>query len=436
MDQNLINPTLAPDLLKKQYELAQSQRYAQMLMEQGSETPQGQMVSGHYVAPSITQYLAQALKSGLGGSIARGVPRQMADASQAQRDSVYAQFGLGGGAGQPTAGAQSGASPQALGQALASGGQSMMPAIPGMSREQQALIASTIGMPEYLKIAANKGGPVNVAPGGTLYNPQTGRPDYIAPQDGVMMQDGQAVAVPGYQDIRAGQAGAVAGAQEKARADLDLVSVPMPDGGTQQMTRSQAAARVSDNQSGAQGADAPGYVPPKEVIEARRDLPRVTDDVAVSLSLLDKLESHPGFSDIIGARVPGAALVWGSNAAGADAILKQIGGRAFLQAFESLKGGGQITEIEGQKATEAVARLSTAQSEKDFKIAMDDLRDVLQNGVRRAYQSARMEPPNPFGAPSQPQEQQVAQPASRAEYDALPSGSTFRAPDGSIRRKP
>ena len=432
-DQQFIGPTLAPDMIRKQYEMQNAQRYAQLLMQQGQDSPQGQMVSGHYVAPSITQHLAQALRTGLGGSLMGSMPERQAELAQAQRDSVYSQFGLGG----QQAGAQS--DPQALGQALSGGqpsGGDMMPAIPGMTREQQAMLASQVGLPEYLKIAANKGGPVNVAPGGTLYNPQTGRPDYIAPQDGVMMQNGQAVAVPGYQDIRAGQAGAVAGAQEKARADLDLVSVPMPDGGTQQMTRSQAAARVSDNQSGAQGADAPGYVPPKEVIEARRDLPRVTDDVAVSLSLLDKLESHPGFSDIIGARVPGAALVWGSNAAGADAILKQIGGRAFLQAFESLKGGGQITEIEGQKATEAVARLSTAQSERDFKVAMDDLRDVLQNGVRRAYESARMEPPKGFGAPAKPQEQKVAQPASRAEYDALPSGSTFRAPDGSIRRKP
>lgn len=33
----------------------------------GSDVPKGQMVSGHFVAPSMTQYLASAAKQGLGG---------------------------------------------------------------------------------------------------------------------------------------------------------------------------------------------------------------------------------------------------------------------------------------------------------------------------------------------------------------------------------
>jgi hypothetical protein len=48
------------------------------------------------------------------------------------------------------------------------------------------------------------------------------------------------------------------------------------------------------------------------------------------------------------------------DAARAATFLDQIGGAAFLTAFETLKGGGQITEVEGEKATNAIARLSTA----------------------------------------------------------------------------
>lgn len=55
----------------------------------------------------------------------------------------------------------------------------------------------------------------------------------------------------------------------------------------------------------------------------------------------------------------------------------QLEGQAFLQAFESLKGGGQITEIEGQKATQAIGRLDTAQSADDYRAALNELRDVL-----------------------------------------------------------
>lgn len=55
----------------------------------------------------------------------------------------------------------------------------------------------------------------------------------------------------------------------------------------------------------------------------------------------------------------------------------QLNGQAFLQAFKSLKGGGQITEIEGAKATQAIGRLDTAQSADDYKAALTELRDVL-----------------------------------------------------------
>lgn len=56
---------------------------------------------------------------------------------------------------------------------------------------------------------------------------------------------------------------------------------------------------------------------------------------------------------------------------------QQLQGQAFLQAFEGLKGGGQITETEGKKATDAIGRLSTAQSEKAYRAALADLKGVL-----------------------------------------------------------
>lgn len=61
----------------------------------------------------------------------------------------------------------------------------------------------------------------------------------------------------------------------------------------------------------------------------------------------------------------------------------QLEGQAFLQAFESLKGGGQITEIEGRKATEAIGRLDTAQSAGDYRAALTELRDILSAAQAR-----------------------------------------------------
>lgn len=67
----MANPyiTQAQPMLPEQVEPAQimqQRRLAEALMEQGRESPQGQMVSGIYVAPSWTQHLAQGLKSYLG----------------------------------------------------------------------------------------------------------------------------------------------------------------------------------------------------------------------------------------------------------------------------------------------------------------------------------------------------------------------------------
>ena len=63
--------------------------------------------------------------------------------------------------------------------------------------------------------------------------------------------------------------------------------------------------------------------------------------------------------------------------------IRQLGGQAFLQAFDMLRGAGQITEIEGQKATEAVGRLDSAQSPADYRAALTELRNLLVTAQSR-----------------------------------------------------
>lgn len=63
----------------------------------------------------------------------------------------------------------------------------------------------------------------------------------------------------------------------------------------------------------------------------------------------------------------------------------QLTGGAFLQAFESLKGGGQITEIEGAKATSALARLQNfKQSEAGYRKALTDFETEVTRLVELA----------------------------------------------------
>jgi hypothetical protein len=71
--------TLNPEQMLQQQQILRQQKMAEMLMQQGMQQPQGQMVSGHYVAPSIFQSLGNLANVYMGQ---RGVEK----AEQAQLD--------------------------------------------------------------------------------------------------------------------------------------------------------------------------------------------------------------------------------------------------------------------------------------------------------------------------------------------------------------
>jgi hypothetical protein len=121
--------------------------------------------------------------------------------------------------------------------------------------------------------------------------------------------------------------------------------------------------------------------------EAAADLPRVEQNADNAIKVLDDLEKHPGLTNITGiqSKIP---IIPGTPQAAADALAKQVEGQAFLQAFQSLKGGGAITEMEGAKAQAAIARLSRAQSTADYKKALQDLKAVMKAGVERQRKQA------------------------------------------------
>lgn len=137
-------------------------------------------------------------------------------------------------------------------------------------------------------------------------------------------------------------------------------------------------------------------------------------------------EPHPGFSGAVGFGI-GQRYVPGTNAASFQALFDQVQGGAFLQAFETLRGGGAITEKEGAKATAAKNRMSLAQDEKSFIAAAREYQDVLREGIKRAQ--ARLQGGAPTGGGA-------VQVKTDADYDSLPSGTLFIDPNGEQRRKP
>ncbi|MFZ1741763.1 MAG: hypothetical protein WAT93_02855, partial [Pontixanthobacter sp.] len=118
---------------------------------------------------------------------------------------------------------------------------------------------------------------------------------------------------------------------------------------------------------------------------AERDIerPQVIQKAQDALDLIQQIKNHEGLADAVGPLQGRFGPAYGRQA-DAIALIEQLGGKAFLEAFESLKGGGQITEVEGKKATNAIARLQRTQSEQGFNTALDDLASVVEAGLARA----------------------------------------------------
>ncbi len=141
-----------------------------------------------------------------------------------------------------------------------------------------------------------------------------------------------------------------------------------------------------------------------DIIEENRAraMQKTLDTASYMDDLLEKTKTHPGRQYATGKssilpKVPGTAP------ADFQVLLDQIGGQQFLQAFETLKGGGQITEVEGRKATDAMARMNPRQSEESFLQGVSEFQNIVRSAKERA--STKIKPQD---SPSTPAAQSAA----------------------------
>lgn len=144
--------------------------------------------------------------------------------------------------------------------------------------------------------------------------------------------------------------------------------------------------------------------------KAQFSLPSTTVKAQDAINVIEQIIGSEGRELAAGekAKPPHAALKYGTGVLGVApsipgtkqaefvALHNQLTGKAFLEAFESLKGGGQITEVEGKKATDAIARLDRKMSPEDYTTALRDLREVINKGVERSRIQT-----SPVGSPKQ-----------------------------------
>lgn len=126
---------------------------------------------------------------------------------------------------------------------------------------------------------------------------------------------------------------------------------------------------------------------------------RVTADR--TLKLVDELYNDPYLDSMIGP-IQGRMPNLSADAGRVQARMDQLQGSAFLEAYNMLRGGGQITEVEGKKAEDAMARLKVAQNEQDYRAALMDFRDAVETGIRKLEANAGATAFRPQAQPTGP----------------------------------
>lgn len=128
----------------------------------------------------------------------------------------------------------------------------------------------------------------------------------------------------------------------------------------------------------------------KRVEQADFNLPKVVATAENAIANVDAIMNHPGKKTALGVSgyVDPRNYIPGTDAMDFKQRMGQLEGQVFLQAFESLKGGGQITEVEGKKAQNALVRASRAQSQRAFDEAMSEYKGIIQRGASVAKQQA------------------------------------------------
>ncbi len=205
--------------------------------------------------------------------------------------------------------------------------------------------------------------------------------------------EGSYISAPGYDALLAERKALGKGAETQAQKDVELQMNPAISGREAGAKLEQQLQYEPSIKAATTGAE----IAAKAKADAGINLPKAEFQAADALKLIQSIGADPGLSAVVGApnplqgRIPFIGNVAGTPAADFQAKLDQLGGKQFLEAFESLKGAGQITEVEGAKATNAIGRMQTSQSEPAFRAALKDLEGVIAQGVDRARKKAGVE---------------------------------------------
>ncbi len=132
-------------------------------------------------------------------------------------------------------------------------------------------------------------------------------------------------------------------------------------------------------------------------MEAKKEYYKQQTNYETASNLIDTISNNPNLASVTG-KIQG--LIEPASAAGMLAFsgeqidliktIENLQNSVFLEAFQSLKGGGQITELEGEKAQAAIVNLSRQRTTDGFLKAMQTYQSILDIGIERARSGVKI----------------------------------------------
>jgi hypothetical protein len=436
---------LPPEILQQQQALNRQQQMAQLLMQQGQQMPSGQMVSGRYVAPSFFQYAAPLLQTYAGMRLAEKGDKASADLAKALRqqyaneaqqyqtllrgkEAVFEQAGpTQTGGNIPNQTYRAGADPQA---AYLFGSTAYNPALQQVALKkltegpkwEKASIPNPDGSERQGWVNVNSDNPLSTfVEGGTKpafsslegarfqydtgmalpssgTRPQANQP--VSPYGGnVQFTPNQAVSTPTGQTLGTPIGQPTVGNQPTMTQASYTVGRGMSPRDVSEANKQVFVDKTKRQQEYAEKAPAAiNFM--QDTINNINGLigdAKVVKDPKTGKERIEygKVAPHEGFNTAVGVSGIGggfgaAGFIPGTSTTDFKERFKQIGGQTFLQAYETIRGAGQITEQEGTKATAALNRMSLAQSELEFVKAAREFEEKVIKGMELARKRAGM----------------------------------------------
>jgi hypothetical protein len=452
-------------------DLSQQQQLSKLLLQQGMQQPQGQMVGNQYVKSSPFQYLANAANLYAGKATEQAALKKEQDLAKLIRQESMADA-------ERILRAQQGTPGVAGGQSAIPGSNmaALTEALRGRSPVAQGM--ATVLQKQLMESPDWKEGKLEQPDGSVItgwYNPKSPNPlatfvkggtkPAYTPIEAERFKYDTGMQPPGYQpnqpNIPVQQGAPVQNAPiqnaPNSPVQLNAPTQPVQGASAPMNNRVVPSAMPVSYQAGNQPITATGNtVPvsamnrpgmsPKDLSEANKSiytkreeqrqvdlaaLPGAMEQAKTAIKTIDDMigdarlndkgqivyetydpvskkfikstkEPHGGFEHYVGLGVPFLSNIHGTDTASFRTLYDSLKGQAFLEAFQRLKGAGQITEIEGQKATDALLKLNNAQSEKDFVKYAREFQENLQKGMDLAKNKAGVskEYRSPVGQPA------------------------------------